>query len=274
MLMSTMQADFAANLRHVCSAWPSLAMFCRETGINRSQFNRYLNGRTRPSNHILARICDAVGIAERELFIPESEFKAKFPFKQRKIAENRDGWERFIRLNKDALDKFGKYAGYYYIYYNSMSRVGKIIKGVLHIYENKNGVQFTWIEKDNSSDQSKLPLKWRYKGHVYILSERIFLVGVETLTENEIVEIALFPSFRSKILHLSGLIIGVSSSNRREINCSRVVFERIQFGTNKRRMLQECGIFNSENISVSSSIQRVIQSDIEAKYSLFSASMD
>lgn len=52
-----MHDDFVANLRLLCSYYPSIAEVCRRLTINRAQFNRYLSGRYRPSHAALQRIC-------------------------------------------------------------------------------------------------------------------------------------------------------------------------------------------------------------------------
>ena len=45
------------NLRHLCRNTPSISELCRDIGINRTQFNRYLNGSAFPRPDVLFRIC-------------------------------------------------------------------------------------------------------------------------------------------------------------------------------------------------------------------------
>lgn len=44
-----MSRDLPANLKALCSYHKSIAEVCRQLGMNRSQFNRYLSGETFPS---------------------------------------------------------------------------------------------------------------------------------------------------------------------------------------------------------------------------------
>lgn len=48
---------------------------CRETGINRQQFNRYLAGTAIPSAQVMRVICAKFGVAEASMFLPNEELK-------------------------------------------------------------------------------------------------------------------------------------------------------------------------------------------------------
>lgn len=61
---------FGANLRQLSSAYPSIAGLCRELGINRTQFNRYLSGESFPRPDVLHRICQFFGTDARILLEP------------------------------------------------------------------------------------------------------------------------------------------------------------------------------------------------------------
>ncbi|TJW59990.1 MAG: transcriptional regulator, partial [Mesorhizobium sp.] len=51
--MSKPWANFSSNLKLACSTHRSVSDLCRTIGINRQQFNRYLNAGTLPSAHNL-----------------------------------------------------------------------------------------------------------------------------------------------------------------------------------------------------------------------------
>ena len=59
---------FAENLRRHCNRFESIAAFCRKSGINRQQFNRYLSGQNLPNPRSLSRICATLGVTETSLF--------------------------------------------------------------------------------------------------------------------------------------------------------------------------------------------------------------
>lgn len=61
---------FGANLRHLSSQYSSIAGLCRELGINRTQYNRYLSGESFPRPDVLHRICAFFGKDARILLEP------------------------------------------------------------------------------------------------------------------------------------------------------------------------------------------------------------
>ena len=67
---------FGANLRQLSRQFSSIAGLCRELGINRTQFNRYLSGESFPRPDVLHRICTFFGVDARILLEPVSDIKA------------------------------------------------------------------------------------------------------------------------------------------------------------------------------------------------------
>jgi transcriptional regulator with XRE-family HTH domain len=61
--------NLAANLKRLVGGHPSVAAVCRELGINRSQFERYLQGQTVPNRATARLICDYFRIDEDELYL-------------------------------------------------------------------------------------------------------------------------------------------------------------------------------------------------------------
>lgn len=61
---------FGANLRRLAGRFPSVAGLCRELGINRTQFNRYLSGESFPRPDVLYRICRFFDVDARILLEP------------------------------------------------------------------------------------------------------------------------------------------------------------------------------------------------------------
>jgi hypothetical protein len=69
----SLRENLAVNLRRLCAARGSIAAVCREMGINRQQFDRYLSMDALPNRATTARICAYFGIEEAELYRdPES----------------------------------------------------------------------------------------------------------------------------------------------------------------------------------------------------------
>src|SRR5680860_341270 len=62
-----LRAIFGDNLRALSADYPSVAGLCRDLGINRTQFNRYLTGESFPRPDVLHRICQFFGTDARIL---------------------------------------------------------------------------------------------------------------------------------------------------------------------------------------------------------------
>nr|WP_319948423.1 helix-turn-helix transcriptional regulator [uncultured Shimia sp.] len=61
---------FGANLRGLAQTYPSVSQLCRDLGINRTQFNRYLSGESFPRPDVLHRICTFFDVDARILLEP------------------------------------------------------------------------------------------------------------------------------------------------------------------------------------------------------------
>ncbi len=66
---------FGANLRQLAQRYPSVSELCRQLGINRTQFNRYLAGESFPRPDILDRICQFFDVDARILLKPLDEIE-------------------------------------------------------------------------------------------------------------------------------------------------------------------------------------------------------
>lgn len=65
-----LRAMFGANLRKLSDEYRSISALARELRINRTQFNRYLNGESFPRPDVLARICKFFEVDARVLLEP------------------------------------------------------------------------------------------------------------------------------------------------------------------------------------------------------------
>jgi transcriptional regulator with XRE-family HTH domain len=62
--------DFANNLRRLTEKKGAIAQVCRDLGMNRQQFNKYLSGTTLPSPQTLQKLADYFGVNQRAMFSP------------------------------------------------------------------------------------------------------------------------------------------------------------------------------------------------------------
>jgi transcriptional regulator with XRE-family HTH domain len=87
----------SANLFALCATHGSIAEVCRQTGINRQQFNKYLAGNTFPSKETLTRLATFFKVDETELImgkpvvVPEA---TRLPYQEIVMDELRAGGRR------------------------------------------------------------------------------------------------------------------------------------------------------------------------------------
>ena len=72
-----LRAVFGDNLKKLTSPFPSVASLCRELGINRTQFNRYLAAESFPRPDVLHKICTFFNVDARILLEPVEQITNK-----------------------------------------------------------------------------------------------------------------------------------------------------------------------------------------------------
>ncbi|MEH6649374.1 MAG: helix-turn-helix transcriptional regulator [Motiliproteus sp.] len=264
--------NFVKNLRLLCGYYKSIAEVCRRIPINRSQFNKYLNGTSTPSKYILRSICDFFGVEEYEIYLPHNQFaqiiqvrpKTQNPSQQRAFTRHIE------QLQDQGNSRFDPYLGYYFEIYYSMAFPGKLLRNLVQISRVQGEVVYRRIERIKPDDGSST-FHARYLGCAFFLSERIFLVDYESLTGNELTQTILYPTYKSRVSRLSGLRLGVSNSARRDPACVRVAYDYLGSQVDLRKALRMCGLFDDQSPQFDSSLLALIDNYPKNEENLFLA---
>ncbi|WP_052452535.1 helix-turn-helix domain-containing protein [Noviherbaspirillum autotrophicum] len=252
------QREFCVNLRMLCSYYRSVADVCRKLNLNRAQFNRYLNGTSKPSNHTLERICDFFGVEPSEIYLPREHFHQIVQVRPKQRGERAVYADHVARLQRQSNGKLDKYLGYYYEYYYSLSAPEKVLRGLVHIYTHGGAIYHERLERFPQHAPPDDTRKCKYVGAAFHLNNRIFMVDYEALSGNEIAQTILFTTSQSKVARLSGLMLGVSSGNQRTIACTRVVFEFLGKDIDTRAAMRLCGLFDPDDGQIDLAILKMI----------------
>lgn len=127
---------FGANLRQLAANYTSVAGLCRELGINRTQFNRYLTGESFPRPDVLHRICTFFDVDARILLEPVSRIKRSAPdlFDHPEVAA-------FLGNGSVNIDEETLPSGFYRFSRPSFVDRDLFVVGLVYIYR-KDGFSF------------------------------------------------------------------------------------------------------------------------------------
>ena len=261
-----MNPDFPRNLRVLTDHYKSVAEVCRRLDLNRSQFNRYISGRSMPSRHVFKKICDFFGVEEYEIFLPHQEFLKIVGLKRNQPAAD-DGFRPYVayldqlvrRSRGDLLD----YEGYYFEYSYSMTRPGLILRSLLRLSGNTGFTTYQRVENMARFGTAAPRVTCKYRGMAFYLNDRIFLVDYDSLTGNEISQTVLYPNYQTRLTRLNGLKLGVAASGRREPLCARVLLEALGRQISVKKALRSCGLFDPESAEIQPDIRSLITNKIE-----------
>ncbi|QLE98729.1 helix-turn-helix transcriptional regulator [Neptunomonas phycophila] len=260
-----MYQDLSSNLKLLCSYYDSIAQVCRELDINRSQFNRYLTGRYKPSASTLRKLCDFFGVEEYELMLPAPQFARLIQVRPRPSAEpvaSRIENEHLALLHKASGTQMDKYLGFYFEYYLSMAVPGKILRNLICIEKQNDGVFYQRTERlrESATDPA---YHSKYLGVVVFLTDRIFMADYESLATNEVTETILIPSYKNRINRLNGLRLGVPANGVRTPSCTRVVMEYLGAQVDVRKALGLCGLYHLDDKAIDDSIREAVKNDMQ-----------
>ena len=263
-------ADFSANLRLSCSHHRSIAEVCRRLDLNRPQFNRYLAGQSRPAAHTLRKLGDFFGFEVFEWWLPHSDFAQLLKTKPQAAPSVKEAdaapppaFPRHLRqlanLGSKVAPAMARYLGVYYEYYWSMSYPDRVLRSLVCMVRARPadaadgaGVRYVRWERLAPPGTDRSVERCRYEGSAYMLNERIFMLDIESFTENELTQTICFPSYRSRVTRLSGLKIGVSASEPRHPCSTRVLLEFLGPRVDLRHALSQCGLIEPYVESVGS----------------------
>ena len=265
-------ADFSANLRLSCSHHRSIAEVCRRLSLNRPQFNRYLAGQSRPAAHTLRKMGDFFGFELHEWWLPHADFAQLLSVKPKQESASlgpaapapqpNQHLGLMATLGTSGAAAMTRYLGSYFEYYRSMSYPDKVLRSLVCMVRASPmrgaGVRYVRWERLALPGADRSVERCRYEGSAYLLNERIFMLDIESFTENELTQTVCFPSYRSRVTRLSGLKIGVSASEPRSPCCARVVLEFLGARINLRQALAQCGLFDPVGCEVDAEILRLI----------------
>lgn len=235
-----MSIEFSLNLRSLCAERGSIAQVCREIGINRQQFNRYLSGQGLPAAHNMRRIAKYFGLNESDLFKPHNLFSKTYLDKG--TAKDGSPLDALSQAFNDQAKGLRRYLGFYHAHFRTPSWEGKIMRSLLWLYEKDGFVVTRSLERVISSEDS-IRQRIRFDGLAAFRSSRIYVLESEQSDSAGIVETIMFPAHRQQVNYLRGMSLGVAWRPRLTPYSSRTIWKKISVRVSLREAIEDCGVF-------------------------------
>jgi len=233
-----MDQYFSQNLRSLCAEQGSIAKVCRDIGINRQQFNRYLSGNGMPSAHTLRRISHHFRLPEAELMTPPDAFAQRHihnaPSKKRVPIDILDN------VFRDQSRNLRRYLGFYHGHFCTPSWEGMALRTLIWLQEQDGYVVCHTYESAVMPDDS-IRQKTRYSGLLSWRGNRIYLIENAFSDDGFVSETILFPAHRQQVKYLRGMTAGVASRPRLSPYSSPTIWKRISETVSAREAIHACG---------------------------------
>lgn len=267
------QTDLSRNLRLLTSYAASISRIARDIKINRQQFHRYLSGTHEPSLRRLRVICDYFGVETFEILLSHKEFTEIIAIKKPK-PHLFDPFGNFVtkmhQINPTSTDDLSDTLGYYYTYVLTHELGGKILRALVNLFRSNDYVYVKTIENYSNVEHRRRKIL-KYTGIVYHTGQEIIIHEREVFAGRMIWNTVLNPTDNDQFSILTGLSLGVTSSNRRDIAAYRVVWERIGDDVSLRDMLLGCGVYNCDDERIRNDILGSVKNDIHPEEHLFAS---
>ena len=236
-----MTKDFSKNLRALCAEYGSIAQTCRDIGINRQQFNRYLNGGGMPSAHNLRRIAKHFKIGEAELMLDEASF-APLHLHGNKSNQN-SLTDPISGLFENQSSMLRRYLGFYHGHFITPTWSDKLMRTLIWLRELDGKVVSHTYERALSKNQG-IVQKTRYSGIAAYRGNRIYLLETANSEDGFLSTSILFPAHRQQVNYLQGMTMGVATRPRMAPYSSSTMWKKLPERTTAREALDATGIYN------------------------------
>lgn len=254
--------DLPANLRLLCSYGRSISAVCRQIGINRQQFTKYMAGTSRPGLSNVRRIADHFGLEDYELLMEHNAFRKLVSIRRPiapDIAELSDEIRKTLFLTSDSVAPLLKQVGYYHNYFMPLEYPGCILRGLCHVYEQNGFIVSRNVERYPRDPRVRVK---KYNGIFVHTGDKIVMFERESTVGRALWLSILYPYEEDQAKLLPGLTVGVTRSSGREIACYRVVLDYLGRDIDLRQALRNCDIYAEDDDRIDPEIRRRITSEV------------
>lgn len=243
---ANLRAIFAKNLRWLCDAQPSIASVCRDTGINRQQFNRYLAGTAIPSAQIMRTICARFNVAEASMFLPNEELG--------RLVGLGGTADELVRLLGTAgarkPDKFR--TGFYFRYEPAVDGTGKrLLRSLYHVRETEGSFIFRATRRlRDIGKRTGAFARQRSSGTILKIAGHLYFFELKRPAA-EGLSFAVFNNTAEKSLMRTGMVFHPE-------HAVRTALEYVGETVAVRPLLNRCGYFAADEDELDESLRAML----------------
>jgi transcriptional regulator with XRE-family HTH domain len=248
--------NFSENLRMLCRDQPSVSKICREIGLNRQQFERYLQGKSQPSIHNTYRICRYFGVEESSLFLAPESFRASRNAPQASAGS----LAMFGDLFPGHLGVLRNYIGTYHTHFINMTWPHLIQRALCVVSEENGRISTRYIGRVRDPISSQ-KFRSKFHGLMSVQGDHLFLLERGSRTSDALAQTILVPSERHSSTYVTGLTIAMAWRPHRAPFSTRIIWKRQNSRADYRGLLKQCGLFERNSRSFDPVIRSFFDSD-------------
>ncbi|MDR6756714.1 transcriptional regulator with XRE-family HTH domain [Mycoplana sp. BE70] len=230
---------FTLNLRSACATRRSISQICREIGINRQQFNRYISGEARPSAHNAARIAGFFGLSPQDFDLSPKLFETRL----RRPDGHRSEAGLLLEGFPGDIAGLRRHIGYYQTYHISPSWPGLVVCSCARVYEESGSIRVKSIERIRDAANEIWQFS-KYVGLATFWRNRIFIAERSVGRQPMLSQTILIPFEVHQRVYLRGTTMGVSWRKENLPYASRMIWRHIGQEPDLRQMLSRCGVLS------------------------------
>ena len=234
---------FSQNLRRLCASQPSVSAICRNIGINRQQFERYLTGESMPSAYNLRRICAYFSMDEAQLLSGPTTDDANAAFKPR---VERSPYMEALEPQPGELALLRNYCGSYQYHFLTPSWPGQVQVGFIQFYEKDRRVLTRYIGRVRDPHYGAVT-RSRFDGQAVMRGDRIFVLEFARGLNDCFGQTILFPAHRHRANYLTGMTFGIGWHPHRSPFASHLILRRLRPQESPREVIGQCRLCSADS---------------------------
>ncbi|MBO0344151.1 helix-turn-helix domain-containing protein [Roseibium limicola] len=247
----------AQNLKTACAQRRSISEVCRDIGLNRQQFNRYVNGKATPSPYNMQRIADYFGLAPDDFHLLPGQFLQK-------LASPPESAPPSAGLLSDGfpgeLAPLRRHLGFYQTYHLSLSWPGKVVCSCAQMSEVAGSVHVKSIERIRDR-QAEISQFSKYIGLAAYWRGKIFVVERTVGEFPLIAQTILSPFAEHQKTYLKGITVGVSWRQNNMPYASRMIWRYVGANPDLRALLGRCDMLDPRSRRLPPMVRNYLQED-------------